>query len=87
MLIILTDPSKWSPADVLSWIRWTSRQFSCPEPVAENWEVSGTDLLTLSDKDFASRAPQVSVFKNLLIVPGANNIILLISSGNVVHRP
>lgn len=46
----------------MSWIRWTSRQFSCPEPVAENWEMSGTDLLTLSDKDFASRAPQVSDF-------------------------
>lgn len=60
-LITLTDPSKWSPADVLSWIRWTARQFSCPEPVAENWEMSGANLLTLSDKDFASRAPQVSV--------------------------
>ncbi|ENN80509.1 hypothetical protein HUJ04_005409 [Dendroctonus ponderosae] len=58
LLGISPDPSKWSPADVLSWIRWTSRQFNCSEPVAESWDMSGTDLLALSEKDFTSRAAQ-----------------------------
>ncbi|CAG9762523.1 unnamed protein product [Ceutorhynchus assimilis] len=52
------DPSKWSPADVLSWVRWTSRQYNCQEPMDESWNISGTDLLALSEKDFANRAPQ-----------------------------
>ncbi|XP_030767765.1 DNA-binding protein D-ETS-4 isoform X2 [Sitophilus oryzae] len=55
---ISPDPAVWSPSDVLSWIRWTSRQFNCPEPTAENWEISGSNLLLLSEKDFTNRAPQ-----------------------------
>ncbi|XP_076273925.1 DNA-binding protein Ets98B isoform X1 [Rhynchophorus ferrugineus] len=55
---ISPDPTVWSQGDVLSWIRWTCRQFNCPEPTAENWEISGSDLLMLSEKDFTTRAPQ-----------------------------
>ncbi|XP_060531265.1 DNA-binding protein D-ETS-4 [Cylas formicarius] len=58
---IALDPTKWSPADVLSWIRWTSRQFNCPEPAAENWEMTGQELLALSEEDFTRRAPQAGM--------------------------
>ncbi|XP_066145230.1 DNA-binding protein D-ETS-4 isoform X1 [Euwallacea fornicatus] len=61
VLGISPDPSKWSPSDVLSWIRWTSRHFGCPEPISENWDLSGMDLSTLSEKDFTNRAPQAGM--------------------------
>ncbi|KAL1506764.1 hypothetical protein ABEB36_006067 [Hypothenemus hampei] len=58
LLGISPDPAKWSPSDVISWIRWTSRQFNYAEPLAESWDISGNDLLVLSEKEFVTRAPQ-----------------------------
>ncbi|XP_050501653.1 DNA-binding protein D-ETS-4 isoform X1 [Diabrotica virgifera virgifera] len=55
---ISADPSQWDSASVLSWIRWTSRQFSLQEPVSEQWDMSGATLITLSDEDFTRRSPQ-----------------------------
>ncbi|XP_072382030.1 DNA-binding protein D-ETS-4 isoform X2 [Diabrotica undecimpunctata] len=55
---ISADPSQWDSASVLSWIRWTSRQFNLQEPVSEQWDMSGAALITLSDEDFTRRSPQ-----------------------------
>lgn len=55
---ISSDINQWNPTNVLSWVRWTSRQFNLPEPIAEQWDVSGSVLLSLSEEDFARRAPQ-----------------------------
>lgn len=55
---ISADPSQWDSASVLSWIRWTSRQFNLPEPVSEQWDMIGTNLITLAEDDFTRRSPQ-----------------------------
>ncbi|KAJ8980200.1 hypothetical protein NQ317_003765 [Molorchus minor] len=55
---ISPDPSQWDAANVLSWIRWTSRQFGLPEPVSEDWDMPGSGLVALSEEDFTRRAPQ-----------------------------
>nr|XP_023022907.1 DNA-binding protein D-ETS-4 isoform X1 [Leptinotarsa decemlineata] len=55
---ISADPSQWDSASVLSWIRWTSRQFSLPEPMPEQWDMPGSALVALPEEDFTSRAPQ-----------------------------
>ncbi|KAG5881449.1 hypothetical protein JTB14_037667 [Gonioctena quinquepunctata] len=55
---ISADPSQWDSASVLSWIRWTSRQFSLPEPVAEQWDMPGSALVALPEDDFTRRASQ-----------------------------
>ncbi|KAJ8919543.1 hypothetical protein NQ315_002164 [Exocentrus adspersus] len=55
---ISADPSQWDAASVLSWIRWTSRQFGLPEPVSEQWDMPGPSLVALSEEDFTRRAPQ-----------------------------
>nr|CAI5846895.1 unnamed protein product [Callosobruchus analis] len=58
---ISTDPAQWDTSSVLSWIRWTSRQFNLPEPSAEQWDMPGSSLVTLTEEDFARRAPQAGM--------------------------
>nr|CAH7746277.1 unnamed protein product [Callosobruchus chinensis] len=58
---ISTDPAQWDTSSVLSWIRWTSRQFNLPEPSAEQWDMPGSSLITLTEEDFARRAPQAGM--------------------------
>ncbi|CAG9864184.1 unnamed protein product [Phyllotreta striolata] len=55
---ISADPSQWDPTNVLSWIRWTSRQFSLPEPLSDQWDMAGSSLIALTEEDFTSRSPQ-----------------------------
>lgn len=55
---ISPDPSQWDSASVLSWIRWTSRHFGFSEPVSEQWDMTGSKLVTLSEEDFTRRSPQ-----------------------------
>ncbi|XP_057669547.1 DNA-binding protein D-ETS-4 isoform X1 [Diorhabda carinulata] len=55
---ISADPSQWDSASVLSWIRWTSRHFGLSEPVSEQWDMTGSKLVTLSEDDFTRRSPQ-----------------------------
>lgn len=61
-IYFVSDPSQWDSASVLSWIRWTSRQFNLPEPVSEQWDMIGTNLITLAEDDFTRRSPQVRTF-------------------------
>ncbi|CAH0560272.1 unnamed protein product [Brassicogethes aeneus] len=55
---ITPDPCNWTSADVFSWIKSTSRQFHLPEPTPEQWDVTGSTLMSFSDGDFTRRAPQ-----------------------------
>ncbi|XP_044748000.1 DNA-binding protein D-ETS-4 [Coccinella septempunctata] len=55
---ISTDPSHWNAANVFSWIQWTSREFNLPEPSADQWNISGIDLLELSEEGFLHRSNQ-----------------------------
>lgn len=63
-LIVQTfpDPTRWSPADVLSWLQWTSRQFGLSELVANQWDLNGASLIALTEDDFTRRSPQVLNF-------------------------
>ncbi|XP_068907924.1 DNA-binding protein D-ETS-4 isoform X2 [Tenebrio molitor] len=58
---ISPDPTQWSAAEVLSWLQWTSRQFSLPDPVPDQWDLNGTSLAALSEEDFTRRSPQGGV--------------------------
>ncbi|KAK9886866.1 hypothetical protein WA026_019123, partial [Henosepilachna vigintioctopunctata] len=58
---ISADPAQWTPTNVFSWIQWTSREFNLAEPSADQWNLSGTDLLELSDEDFSRRTSQGGV--------------------------
>ncbi|XP_017779986.1 PREDICTED: DNA-binding protein D-ETS-4 isoform X2 [Nicrophorus vespilloides] len=54
---ISTDPSQWSQSNVLSWLEWTSRQFSIPAPIPERWDLAGAPFVNLSEEDFVERSP------------------------------
>lgn len=58
ILGISQDPSLWSQSDVLSWVQWTSKQSNLPEPVSEEWNIKGTDLLNMPEEDFVAKSPQ-----------------------------
>ncbi|XP_045480060.1 DNA-binding protein D-ETS-4 [Harmonia axyridis] len=55
---ISTDPSHWNASNVFSWIQWTSREFNLPEPSPDQWNISGVDLLELSEEAFLHRSNQ-----------------------------
>ncbi|KAB0799819.1 hypothetical protein PPYR_07699 [Photinus pyralis] len=57
-LAISPDPSQWNPANVLSWLQWTTNQFGLPTLIPNQWELSGPNLIALSEEDFTRRAPQ-----------------------------
>jgi hypothetical protein len=59
LIAAFADPTQWSAAEVLSWLQWTSRQFSLPDPVPDQWDLNGTSLDALSEEDFTRRSPQV----------------------------
>lgn len=67
--LLLPDPAQWSPANVFSWIQWTSRQFNLPPPRPEQWEISGTGLMALSEAEFTRKAPQVSRQRLPVLLP------------------
>lgn len=45
---------------MLSWLQWTSQEFALPTPVPEQWDVNGSQLITLSEDEFLRRSSQVS---------------------------
>lgn len=47
-----------------SWIQWTTGQFGLPAPLPEQWELSGTALVEMTEEDFVRRAPQVNAWRN-----------------------
>lgn len=55
---ISPDPSQWSPANVLSWLQWTTNQFGLSTLIPNQWDLSGSNLIALSEEDFTRRAPQ-----------------------------
>ncbi|KAK4886884.1 hypothetical protein RN001_003155 [Aquatica leii] len=58
VLCISPDPSQWTSANVLSWLQWTTNQFGLSNLIADQWNISGSSLVTLSEEDFTRRAPQ-----------------------------
>lgn len=55
---ISPDPCKWSKNNVISWLQWTSREFRIPEPIADQWDISGSGLLCLSEEEFIRRSSE-----------------------------
>lgn len=55
---ISPDPLKWSKNNVLSWLQWSSREFRIPEPIVDQWDITGSGLLCLSEEEFNRRSPE-----------------------------
>lgn len=56
----ITEPRRWSAADVAAWIQWARRQLQLPSVPLESFNVDGATLASLTEEEFCQRAPQVS---------------------------
>ncbi|XP_018331245.1 DNA-binding protein D-ETS-4 isoform X2 [Agrilus planipennis] len=52
------DPYQWTSANVFSWLKYTTNQFGLPSPSSEQWNLSGNELITLTEEEFSSRISQ-----------------------------
>lgn len=73
---LVTDPSKWSASNVLSWLQWTTNQFGLPAPITDQWDVDGSTLASFSEDEFIKRAPQVNTSPYIARSLSKYNIVL-----------
>lgn len=49
----LPDPNTWTTEDISLWLKWITREFKIvPEPYAERFPETGSELCSLTKADF-----------------------------------
>lgn len=55
--MIFTDPSKWSSKHISQWLEWATQEFGLDAIDVSKFQLSGSQLLTLSKEEFLERTP------------------------------